>query len=248
MTVESSALSALSALTASRPAGEIGIAADRGTFAIGAGGFARPGRHSPYGDGTGAAHDLLHIVRINEEIKRVVSVAFKINIMALNAIFLAKRAGNAALGFGVLSNELRVFSKDLRDSMMALTRQIYDLVAEVSVVLQASRQDEVFRRAAAAAPGVPRLVAVLAGRDAQRGAREERIAGLRRGLRAAVDDAVRLVELGGVLAKSAKIEAAYGAGFASSLGQVSGEFDGIVEEIRASLDHLKRSGFFGEGA
>lgn len=65
-----------------------------------------------YGTGTscsGAALDLLRIVRINEEIKRVVSVAFKINIMALNAIFLAKRAGNAALGFGVLSNELRVF-------------------------------------------------------------------------------------------------------------------------------------------
>ena len=49
-----------------------------------------------------------------------------------------------------------------------------------------------------------------------------------------------------MLAKSAKIEAAYGAGFASSLGQVSGEFDGIVEEIRSSLDSLRRSGFFGE--
>ena len=58
---------------------------------------------------SGAALDLLRIVRINEEIKRVVSVAFKINIMALNAIFPAKRAGNAALGFGVPSNELRVF-------------------------------------------------------------------------------------------------------------------------------------------
>ena len=50
---------------------------------------------------SGAALDLLRIVRINEEIKRVVSVAFKINIMALNAIFLAKRAGTAARGFGV---------------------------------------------------------------------------------------------------------------------------------------------------
>lgn len=39
-----------------------------------------------------AGVDLLRIVRINEEIKSVVNVAFKINIMALNAIFLAKRA------------------------------------------------------------------------------------------------------------------------------------------------------------
>lgn len=35
-----------------------------------------------------AGVDLLRIVRINEEIKLVVGVAFKINIMALNAIFL----------------------------------------------------------------------------------------------------------------------------------------------------------------
>jgi len=53
-----------------------------------------------------AGTDLLRIVHINEEIKRVVGVSVKINIMALNAIFLAKRAGTAALGFGVLSNEL----------------------------------------------------------------------------------------------------------------------------------------------
>ena len=74
------------------------------------------------------------------------------------------------------------------------------------------------------------------------------ISTLRRDLRMAVDEAARLVELGGVLAKSAKIEAAYGAGFAASLSQVSGEFDGIVEEIRSSLDKLRHSSFFGGSA
>lgn len=202
-------------------------------------------RHGAGPGASGPARDLLRIVRINEEIKRVVAVAFKINIMALNAIFLAKRAGNAALGFGVLSNELRVFSKDLRESMMALTRLIHDAVAEVSVLLQESRQDGLFRRTADEVPGNARLREVLARRDGRRAAREERIATLRRNLRLAVDEAARLVELGGVLAKSAKIEAAYGAGFASSLAQVSGEFDGVVEEIRASLDKLRRSSFFG---
>jgi hypothetical protein len=52
-----------------------------------------------------------------------------------------------------------------------------------------------------------------------------------------------LVELGGVLAKSAKIEAAYGQSFAVPLAQVSGEFDGIVEEIRVSLESLRHSAF-----
>ncbi|MBW7902441.1 MAG: chemotaxis protein [Rhodocyclaceae bacterium] len=197
---------------------------------------------------SGSALDLLRIVRINEEIKRVVAVAFKINIMALNAIFLAKRAGNAALGFGVLSNELRVFSKDLHESMMTLTRLIHESVAEVSVILQESRQDELFRRTAAEVPDDARLAAVLERRAARHAECAQRIAALRRELRMAVEDAARLVELGGVLAKSAKIEAAYGAGFAASLGQVSGEFDGIVEEIRSSLDKLRHSSFFGGSA
>ncbi len=197
---------------------------------------------------TGAALDLLRIVRINEEIKRVVAVAFKINIMALNAIFLAKRAGNSALGFGVLSNELRVFSKDLREAMMALTRLIHESVSEVSVILQESRQDTLFQRAVRECPDSRQLRTVLDRRDARHAVRAERIGKLRRELRMAVDDAARLVELGGVLAKSAKIEAAYGAGFATSLSQVSGEFDGIVEEIRSSLDKLRHSSFFGGSA
>lgn len=205
----------------------------------------------PDGAGTyssGAALDLLRIVHINEEIKRIVSVSFKINIMALNAIFLAKRAGSSALGFGVLSNELRVFSKDLRESMMSLTQLIHDLVSEVSVVLQASHQDELFRETVAVCPGNVQLGVVLGRRHARHDECVSRISALRRGLRMALDDAAQLVELGGVLAKSAKIEAAYGAAFSGPLGQVSSEFDGVVDEIRVSLSKLRRSSFFGGNA
>ena len=187
--------------------------------------------------------DLLSIVRINEEIKRVVSVSFKINIMALNAIFLAKRAGTAALGFGVLSNELRVFSQDLRTCMESLTGLIHQCVNEVSLVLQDIRNSRLLREAVQISPHYP-AEHVMAGRDALNSAHEQKLSGLRRQLKRALEDAFQMVELGGVLAKSAKIEAAYGQGFAASLAQVSGEFDGIVEEIRGSLESLRRSSFF----
>lgn len=190
-----------------------------------------------------AGADLLRIVRINEEIKSVVGVAFKINIMALNAIFLAKRAGNAALGFGVLSNELRVFSQDLRECMAALTALIHACVGEVSVVLQDLRHTRLLRAAVDASPraGVRR---VLASREDENDEHARRLSQLRKQLKQALEEAFRMVELGGVLAKSAKIEAAYGQSFAGALAQVSGEFDGIVEEIRASLESLRRSAFF----
>lgn len=190
-----------------------------------------------------AGDDLLRIVRINEEIKRVVGVSFKINIMALNAIFLAKRAGTAARGFGVLSNELRVFSQDLRTCMEALTGLIHRCVGEVSVVLQDIRYTRLLREAVEQAPGSP-VVAVLRRREAENEAHQQTLASLRGQLKRALEDAFQMVELGGVLAKSAKIEAAYGQGFAASLAQVSGEFDGIVEEIRGSLESLRRSAFF----
>jgi methyl-accepting chemotaxis protein len=187
--------------------------------------------------------DLLRIVRINEEIKLVVGVAFKINIMALNAIFLAKRAGTAARGFGVLSNELRVFSQDLRDCMGSLTSLIHGCVNEVSLVLQDIRHTRLLRQAAQMSPK-SQAVAVLAARELKNARQVQKMASLRKQLKRALEDAFQMVELGGVLAKSAKIEAAYGQSFAVPLAQVSGEFDTIVEEIRASLESLRRSAFF----
>lgn len=187
----------------------------------------------------GAALDLLHIVRISEEIKSVVAVAFRINIMALNAIFLAKRAGTAARGFGVLSNELRNFSGQLRETMLSLDGLIHASVIEVSYLLRNSRYTDILR--ATGQSGALRAVLERRDRDAAR--HGEKLSALRRALRSTLDDAARLVDLGGVLAKSAKIEAAYGASFAASLAQVSGEFDGVVEEIRISLEALRKSSF-----
>ncbi len=199
---------------------------------------------APTNDAQRASLDLLSIVRINEEIKRVVAVSFKINIMALNAIFLAKRAGTAALGFGVLSNELRVFSQDLRTCMDSLTGLIHDCVNEVSLILQQSRSSRLLDMALVLSPHYPAPVVRERRADSYEN-RRRKLAAARSKLRRAMEDAFQMVELGGVLAKSAKIEAAYGQTFAGSLAQVSGEFDGIVEEIRSSLESLRRSSFFG---
>ena len=190
-----------------------------------------------------AGVDLLRIVRINEEIKSVVNVAFKINIMALNAIFLAKRAGTAARGFGVLSNELRVFSQDLRDCMSSLTGLVHGCVNDVSLMLQDIRHTRLLRQAADMTNG-DRIAEVLTRREHENERHAASLASQRKQLKRALEDAFRMVELGGVLAKSAKIEAAYGQSFAVPLSQVSSEFDGIVEEIRASLESLRHSAFF----
>lgn len=193
-----------------------------------------------------AAGELLRIVRVSEEIKRIVGVTFRINIMALNAILLARRAGNAARGFGVLSSELRVFSIDLRQQMDQLSAQIHALVSAVSLQLGASRRTAQVVRAVDHSADPARWSPILARRAADATDLDERRRKVARELRLGTGEVFRLVELGSVLAKSAKIEAAYGGPFAGDLTHVSHEFSLVVEEVQASLDILRHSGFLDE--
>jgi hypothetical protein len=55
-----------------------------------------------------------------------------------------------------------------------------------------------------------------------------------------IADTVQLVELGSVLARSAKIEAAYGGQFSTALMQVSSDFERTIGEIQRSLEKLTR--------
>lgn len=187
--------------------------------------------------------ELRRIVRINEEIKSVVATAFKINLMAMNAIFLAKRAGQSALGFGVLSNELRRFATDLQRQMEVLRETTYGSVSTVTALVKQSRVNRLLERTRAAAKGDGRAAVdrLLRSRHEETlGEGRNQIAALNRRLSQMIADTAQLVELGSVLARSAKIEAAYGGGFSGSLMQVSSDFEETIGEIQRSLETLTR--------
>lgn len=187
--------------------------------------------------------ELRRIVRINEEIKSVVATAFKINLMAMNAIFLAKRAGQTALGFGVLSNELRRFAMDLQKQMTALREMTYGSVATVTALVKQARLNRVLERARKESSGLGRSIIdeFMRSRHGQVYARHrEQIAALNRRLSQMIADTAQLVELGSVLARSAKIEAAYGGPFSTSLMQVSSDFERTIGEIQRSLESLTK--------
>jgi len=195
--------------------------------------------------GHGAGGELRRIVRINEEIKSVVATAFKINLMAMNAIFLAKRAGQNALGFGVLSNELRRFATDLQQQMTVLREMTYGSVTTVTGMLKQTQLNRVLERARAEAVGEGRKLIDDFLRDHAEAMlrHEERIVALNRRLTQMIADTAQLVELGSVLARSAKIEAAYGGAFSSSLMQVSSDFEQTIGEIQRSLENLTKHQF-----
>jgi hypothetical protein len=185
--------------------------------------------------------ELARIVRVNEEIKAIVTTAFKINLMALNAIFLAKRAGEAARGFGVLSNELRRFAQDLTREMTTLREMTANTVSTVTGVVQHKRLNSILDRAIELSPesgNGKALVQRRRGKELHE--RQSMLRDLDRRLRRSLEDTAQLVELGGVLARSAKIEAAYGGNFSASLMQVSSDFGDVITLIKQSLDRLGR--------
>lgn len=190
-----------------------------------------------------SGRELRRIVRINEEIKTVVKTAYRINLMAMNAIFLAKRAGQSALGFGVLSNELRRFATDLEQQMLALGQATGGSVATVTAMVKEARAIKVLERARAQCEGAGKEIIddLLRRRSATTFSdRRDQVAALNRNLAMMIESTASLVEMGGVLARSAKIEAAYGGSFSQSLKQVSSDFEGTISEIRKSLDCLSK--------
>lgn len=196
------------------------------------------GRRDRDGD---ASLELRRIVGINEEIKAIVATAFKINLMALNAIFLAKRAGRAALGFGVLSNELRGFSVELSEQMRGLREMTSGSVKLVTDLVKETRRARIMERTDAQSQGrSSAILRTVTGRAARKPGENGELANLRFQLTQRLDDTWRLVELGSVLARSAKIEAAYGGGFSGPLMQVSTDFEQIISIIKASLESLKK--------
>lgn len=194
-------------------------------------------------DNDNAGQELRRIVRISEEIKRVVATAFKINLMAMNAIFLAKRAGQSALGFGVLSNELRRFATDLQTQMESLREMTYGSTSTVTALLKQARVNRSLELTLKTSKGEGRRIVeqMLRERHAESLAdRQAQMHGVSRRLRAMIDSTAQLVELGSVLARSAKIEAAYGGSFSAALMQVSSDFEHTIAEIHRSLEQLSR--------
>ena len=194
-------------------------------------------------DNQETGQELRRIVRINEEIKSVVATAFKINLMAMNAIFLAKRAGTSALGFGVLSNELRRFAMDLQSQMGTLREMTYGSVNTVTALVKQSRLNRLLERTRSKSKGeglalVEHFMRTQHAEDLER--RQEQMNVLNRRLSQMIADTTQLVELGSVLARSAKIEAAYGGGFSASLMQVSSDFEKTIGEIQRSLESISK--------
>lgn len=185
-------------------------------------------------------HYLRRTARINEEIKSVVRISESINLTAINAMLVAKRAGRRSLGYGIVSGELRNFSRQLESVMEESGMLISGIVRDAAAL---SNQTRSLRQMERASGMSDRTVGFLGNAMEMKShavlQSREKLDKLGLLLERHTRRAMRICQGGIFLVSSAKIEAVYGDDMASTLNHVSLEIEKRMNEL---LDRLKLLG------
>lgn len=178
---------------------------------------------------------LRQAVAMTRDARAIVVHAESIEMTALNSVFAARHAGAAGSGFGVISKELRGFSRELARQMGTLADAVSAIVVDLAGILNQSRRHALLVRAAAGDAAHQRLAKPLMGQTA----------GLECGIAAARDRwaaiariiqrSMNMCRTGLHLARNARIEACQIAGMTGILNQVAADIAEAVESILALL-------------
>lgn len=187
-------------------------------------------------------NELQRVVAMREGIKVVVAYAFRINVLGLNAILLAKKFGDAASGFGVISNELRVFGRELREQMLALNTGSVQLVSQATRQLKLGRQMQLLQQAnAAVQPAGAHMLAALALQQQELSRLQQGISATLLHMSERVEAARESCLFGVVIARSARIEAAHAGPTGQELSSTSSEFAEHVNQVLPNLQLLQKT-------
>jgi len=183
---------------------------------------------------------LHRVVKANEDIKKVIRISSGVNLVALNAMLIAKRSGERSRGFAVVSSELRLFSRNLDAAMNGLGELIFSLVRDAAAMQRQRQQHSHFMAVMKANKSVRKWAEpTLARVEARMGVVEEEISQDWHRLRLQLNRVLQLCESGRSLSRSAKIEAVYGGDMSTTLKQVASQIEGTVDEIFSTLKLLR---------
>lgn len=181
---------------------------------------------------------LVAIIGITECVKAVVWSAHRINLLALNALLLSRKSGSDAVGFAVVSTELRAFSQQLSQQMARLHQLSAASLDQISAALKRRHLQRLLARADGA--GHLSLQQPLARMAASEQAFADEASGRSKQLGAVLEDANQHCLYGDVIARFAKIEAAYGGELRSHLGEIANEFTALVADVLPEIERLRR--------
>ena len=185
------------------------------------------------------SQDLAEVVRLNEEIKRVMRISREVDMTALNAMLMARRADGRVAGFIMVATELRRFGHDLNQNMQSFGLLLHDLVGQVATIRKRVRMLRHFERAAEDERTRLVLAEVLLRQNAVICAAGERLSADKDGLYRRLGHALRLCDMGRVLSRNAAIEAVYAGSSASMLTEVSRHAGDAIDAVVITLNDLE---------
>lgn len=184
--------------------------------------------------------DLHRVVRTNEEIKKVIRISSGVNLVALNAMLIAKRSGERSRGFAVVSSELRVFSRNLEGAMTGLGALIFGLVRDAAAMRKQHHEQRHLLNIRVRERQTPEFIKPALARMEERMRKTAGEIGRDwHQLRLQLNRVLQLCETGGSLSRSAKIEAVYGGDMSATLKQVASQIEETVNEIFSTLKLLR---------
>jgi hypothetical protein len=178
-------------------------------------------------------------VSINESLKQVIEISSQINIVAMNAILIAKRAGPQSAGFRIVAMELRLFSRKIEDLMGFLGGLIFQLVHRVAELRKLEKR-----------------LSLLSDTMSKNTVSEERLAHsfqqrhtvyIDKKALAQIDweqlekeifRSLALCSAGSMLSHNGRIEAAYGGSMLADMQQVASRIEDIMTQVITTLKHL----------
>ncbi|MBQ1784811.1 MAG: hypothetical protein II007_14305 [Gammaproteobacteria bacterium] len=181
---------------------------------------------------------LAAVIGITECVKAVVWSAHRINLLALNALLLSRKSGSEAVGFAVVSTELRAFSQQLSQQMARLHQLSAASLDQISAALKRRHLQQLLARANG--DGRLSLQQPLARMATAEQAFSEEAAGRGKQLGVVLEDANQHCLYGDVIARFAKIEAAYGGALRGHLGEIASEFTALVADVLPEIERLRR--------
>jgi hypothetical protein len=185
------------------------------------------------------------VVRMNEGIKQVVQISSHVDMAAVNAMLMSKRAGLGARGFGVVSSEMRAFSDRLDQSMSQLNTYVLELVSESAKVLSIHKRYSLCNQLAR----IPAELSVIRDRviaqlKADLDAVQQHVQQLITLIQQTLKRAQRLCSTGIALSRNGKIEAVQCGALASAMALSADAAEADVASIVSVLKsvHLWAAG------
>jgi hypothetical protein len=187
----------------------------------------------------GKLFNLSHAVSINESLRQVIEISAQINIVAMNALLVAKRAGQQSAGFRVVAMELRLFSQRIDQMMAHLGRLIFQLVRRIAELLKLGRNMRILRAAMSKSPEIEARLEDNFRRKQIAYSETHSIAEadwdeLEREIRRSLS----LCSAGAMLSHNGRIEAAYGGSMLADMQQVADRIEDIMHQTISKLKQL----------